>query len=105
MEKVIIKPYNVIDQIELPDMPVEQLPTNGDPLEIKGELYYVCEDVYNHQLTNPVIGVIPLVIRNPAKVANIENYIKCLSIAHRKIHFKNAAGTCDLENCDEMVIS
>ena len=105
MEKVIIKPYNVIDQIELPDMPVEQLPTNGDPLEIKGELYYVCDDDYNYQLTNPVIGVIPLVIRNPAKVADIENYIKCLSIAHRKVIFKNSSGTCDLENCDEIVIS
>jgi len=51
-----------------------------------------------------VIGVIPLVVRNPAKVLNIKDYIQCLSIAHRKVQFKNDKGICDLDNSSEMII-
>jgi|ERR1035437_523191 hypothetical protein len=105
MNKMLIKPFNVVDQSELPEMSVDQVPTDGDPLEIKGELYYVCENIYNQQFDHPLIGVIPLVVRNPSKVSNIKEYIRCLSIAHRKILFKNANGICDIENCDEMIIS
>jgi hypothetical protein len=105
MNKVVIKPFNVIDQAELPEMSVDQIPTEGDPLEIKGELYYVCEINYQHQSDPQVIGMIPLVVRNPAKVLNIKNYIECLSIAHRKVQFKNDKGICDLDNCTEMIIS
>jgi hypothetical protein len=84
---------------------VNQIPTDGDPLEIKGEMYYVCEGPDKKEPGSVDIGVIPLVVRNPAKVSNIEEYIKCLSIAHRKVQFKNKKGTCDLNNCDEMIIS
>jgi hypothetical protein len=105
MNKVMIKPFNVIDHTDLPEMSVDQIPTDGDPLEIEKELYYVCEINYNQQSGPPVIGVIPLVVRNPAKVLNIKNYIHCLSIAHRKVLFKNDKGICDLDNCDEMIIS
>jgi hypothetical protein len=101
----IIKPFNVIDHTDLPEMSVDQIPTDGDPLEIKGELYYVCEINYKQQSDPLVIGVIPLVVRNPAKVLNINNYIQCLSIAHRKVQFKNDKGICDLDNCNEMIIS
>jgi hypothetical protein len=68
-------------------------------------MYYVCDLSVKKQAESLEIGVIPLVVRNPAKVSNIEEYIKCLSIAHRKVQFKNKKGTCDLNNCDEMIIS
>ena len=105
MKKVVIKPFNVIDQTELPEMAVDHIPADGDPLEIKGEMYYVCEEIHVQQVESPVIGVIPLVVRNPSKVLNIESYIKCLSLAHRKVQFKNKKGICDLGSCDEMVIT
>jgi hypothetical protein len=105
MKKVMIKPFNVIDQTDLPEMVVDQTPVDGDPLEIEGELYYVCEQDYKQQTDIPVIGVIPLVVRNPAKVKNIKEYIQCLSIAHRKVQFINEGKICDLNNCDEMIIS
>jgi hypothetical protein len=105
MNKIVIKPFNVIDQTDLPELTVNQIPADGDPIEIKGELYYVCESNYKQKSDSPVIGVIPLVVRNPAKVLNIKNYIDCLSIAHRKVLFKNDKGICDLDNCFEMIIS
>jgi hypothetical protein len=105
MSKIKIKLYNVIDNTELPEMSVDQIPTDGDPLEINRELYYICENSDQEKSEPQVIGVIPLVVRNPAKVENIETYIRCLSIAHRKVLFKNSKGICDLENCDEMIIS
>ena len=105
MNKLIIKPYNVIDHTGLPEMSVDQAPSDGDPLEIKEELYFVCEQNYKQHADPYVIGVIPLVVRNPAKVLNIKKYIQCLSIAHRKVQFKNDNGTCDLDSCNEMIIS
>lgn len=105
MNKVLIKPYNVVDHLDLPEMSVEEIPTDGDALEIKGELYYVCEFLPKNPAEGQKIGVIPLVVRNPAKVSNIENYIKCLSMAHRKVQFKNENGNCDLGSCNEMVIT
>ena len=51
-----------------------------------------------------VIGVIPLVVRNPSMVQNINKYIECLSIAHRKVQFRNERGLCNLLDCDEMII-
>lgn len=105
MKNVVIRPFNVIDNTELPELSVHQIPTDGDPLEIKGEMYYVCESADKQQSEPPVIGVIPLVVRNPVNVLNIKSYLKCLSIAHRKVQFKNDKGICDLEHCDEMIIS
>jgi hypothetical protein len=104
MIDLVIKPYNVVDKTELQEITVSHLPSDGDPLEINGEMYYVCENNYKPQAGSKVIGVIPLVVRNPAKVTNIKSYLKCLSIAHRKVLFKNDKGSCDLENCDEMTI-
>jgi hypothetical protein len=105
MKNILIKPVNVIDNTELAELSVNQLPTDGDPIEIKGEMYYVCDSSDKKQPGSLEIGVIPLVVRDPAKVSNIKEYIKCLSIAHRKVQFKNQNGLCDLNNCDEMVIS
>jgi hypothetical protein len=105
MDKVVIIPINVIDHTQLPETTVSEIPTDGDPLEINGEMYYVCETVFKQQHDFLQIGVIPLVVRNPSKVLDIKNYIGCLSLAHRKVKFKNANGICDLDNCDEMVIS
>jgi hypothetical protein len=105
MNKIMIKPYSVIDNTDLPEMSVDQIPTDGDPIEIKGGLYYVCERNYKQQSDPQSIGVIPLVVRNPAKVVNIKNYIHCLSLAHRKVQFKNDKGNCDLDSCNEMIIS
>ena len=105
MSKVIIRPINVIDHTQLPEMTVDQIPTDGDPVEINGEMYYVCERVFKQHQGFLQIGVIPLVVRNPSKVLNINSYLECLSLAHRKVQFKNAKGACDMENCDEMIIS
>jgi hypothetical protein len=105
MNNIVIIPFNVVENSELPEMIVDNRPSDGDPLEIDGEMYYVCENVYLKQSDRHLIGVIPLVVRNPSKVLNIKNYIECLSIAHRKVMFKNSKGLCDLENCDEMIIT
>jgi hypothetical protein len=105
MNRLVIKPYNVVEHINLPEISIDKIPTDGDPLEINGELYFVCEQNIEEQTDNPMIGVIPLIVRNPANVKNIEKYINCLSIAHRKVQFKNDKGICDLDNCDEMIIS
>lgn len=106
MNKIVIKPFNVIDQSRLPEVSVEQFPTDGDPLEIQGEMYYVCKDVIDQKSDVEVIGVIPLVVRNPSSVSNINEYIRCLTIAHRRVQFKDKkGGCCDLDNCDEMIIT
>jgi hypothetical protein len=104
MNKVVIKLYDVVSHADLPEISVDSLPTDGDPLEISGELYFVCEQ-FRRDKTDQVIGVIPLVVRNPSKVQNIKKYIECLSIAHRKVQFRNARGNCNLQDCDEMLIS
>ena len=104
MDKVVLRPFNVIDNTELPEISVDKLPTDGDAIEINTELYYVCEKINEKKFEHPHIGVIPLVVRNPASIVNIKEYIECLSIAHRKVLFKNAKGECGLENCDEMII-
>ena len=105
MNKLKISPYNVIDGKYLPELPVDKIPDEGDPLEIDKELYFVCDKDKSQSEDQLVIGVIPLVVRDPAKVKNIKEYINCLSIAHRKVQFKNDKGICDLDNCDEMIIS
>lgn len=105
MNKPVIVPYDVVSRTELPEISVERIPTDGDPLEINGEMYYVCEQKSVIPADPPVIGVIPLVVRNPKQVLNIKEYVQCLSIAHRKVLFKNDKGICDLDSCDEMIIS
>ena len=99
-----IKPFNVIDHNPLPEITVDMLPVDGDPLEIEREMYFVCEASLT-QLDEQKIGVLPLVVRNPAKVNNIDSYIKCLTIAQRRIQFRKANNICDFNDCDEMVIS
>ncbi len=105
MNKIVIRPFNVVDHTYLPEMSVDHLPTDGDPIEINEELYFVCEEADIQQSDPPAIGVVPLIVRNPAKVLNIQNYIQCLSIAHRKVQFMNDQGICDFDNCTEMIIS
>jgi hypothetical protein len=105
MKKTVIIPHDVVADADLPEVSIDRILTDGDPLEIEGELYFVCEQNYKQPGDLPVIGVIPLVVRNPCNVTNIKNYIQCLSLAHRKVQFKNDKGICDLDNCDEMILS
>jgi hypothetical protein len=105
MSKVKIKPFNVIDHTNLPEITVDRLPVDGDPLKIDREMYYVCETKSKEKDGLQEIGVIPLVVKNPAKVQNIKSYIDCLSIAHRRIQFRKNNNICDLNDCDEMIIS
>jgi hypothetical protein len=105
MSRIVIKPYNVVTKTHLSEMSVDRIPTEGDPLEIEKELYFVCEGDSGPHRDHPEIGVIPLVVRNPRDVTNIRDYIQCLSLAHRKVQFKNDKGNCDLDNCNEMIIS
>jgi hypothetical protein len=105
MSKVNIKIFDVVDNTPLPVITVDQVPHEGDPLEINGEMYYICEKKCDQPDGHHEIGVIPLVVKNPSRVENIQSYIHCLSIAHRRIQFKKGENICDLEGCDEMVIS
>jgi hypothetical protein len=105
MNKIVIKPFNVVDHTDLPQIKVDQVPMEGDPIEINEEMYYVCEKNYGQVDGIQKIGVIPLVVKNPAKVSNIKSYLKCLSIAQRRIQFRKGEEICDLDNCDEMIIS
>ena len=43
---MVIKPFNVVDHNDLPEISVDQIPTDGDPLEIERELYFVREQNY-----------------------------------------------------------
>ena len=104
MEKIQIKPYDVIINKDLPEMVLDKLPADGDPLEIDGQMYFVCENSGIHE-NGETIGVIPLIVRDPSNIKDIDRYINCLSRAHRKVMFRNKYGACDLENCEEMVIS
>lgn len=99
-----IKPFNVIDYSPLPEMEVDILPEGGDPVEIDGEIYFVCDTNIN-ELDKQAIEVIPLVVKNPTGVENIHDYVKCLTIAQRRIQFRKANNICDIYDCDEMVIS
>jgi hypothetical protein len=105
MSKVKIKPFNVVDHTDLPEIKLDRLPVDGDPIEIESEMYYACE--ITNQETDGVrkIGVIPLVVKSPTKVQNIKSYINCLSIAHRRIQFRKRNNICDLNDCDEMIIT
>jgi hypothetical protein len=106
MDQRKIKLYNVVEQTNLPEIPFDQIPAEGDPIEIGGEMYYVCDKATHQNSDYDVLGVIPLVVRNPSNVRNIKEYINCLSIAHRRVLFKREnGGSCDLESCDEMIIT
>ena len=100
-----IRPYNVIDHGLLPAITVEHIPVPGDPLEIEKEMYFACEIEDQDDDGLHRIGVIPLVVRNPSGVNDIETYINCLSTAHRRIQFRKQNNICDFNDCDEMVIS
>jgi hypothetical protein len=99
-----IKPFNVIDHNSLPEITIAKVPADGDPLEIEKEMYFVCETNLN-EIDEQKIGVIPLVVKDPARIKNIDSYIKCLRIAQRRIQFRKANNICDFNDCDEMVIS
>ena len=82
-----LKPYNVIDRTDLPEVTVEQLPVNGDPLEINSQMYFVCET--NNQVKDgtQIIRVIPHVIKNATKAKNTESYLESLSVALRRMQY------------------
>ena len=82
-----LKPFNVIDRNELPEITVDRLPVDGDPLEIDREMYFVCET--NSQVTDgrQTVGVIPLVIKNTTKIKNMESYLESLHVALRRMQY------------------
>jgi len=82
-----LRPYNVIDRNELPEVTVNKIPVSGDPLEINNEMYFVCETDKIEKDGFRKIGVIPLVVKNLKKVENIESYLRYLSIAQRRIQY------------------
>lgn len=85
-----IKPFNIIDRTELPEVTTENFPVAGDPLEIENEMYYVCETNCQDQDGLKKITVIPLVIKDPGRVENIESYKSYLSIAIRRMQNRKA---------------
>ena len=104
MKKINVKLIDVVDSTNLPEVAMDQIPDEGDPIEINREMYYVCERNLGEDDGVQSIGVIPLVVKNPANVKNIRNYINCLSTAHRRVQFRKGDSDCSLEDCDEMVI-
>ena len=104
MDKIIVSPYNVVDDNDLAEILMDKIPNAGDPLEINNELYFVCEMDVSQSKDHFVIGVIPLVVRDPKKVKNIKEYLNCLSVAHRRVQFTKDKEICGLNNCDEMTI-
>jgi hypothetical protein len=80
-----IKPFNVIDRTELPEVTVNRVLVNGDPLEIDSQMYFVCET--KNQVTDgrQPVGVIPLVIKNVTKIKNMECYLESLHAALRRM--------------------
>lgn len=104
MKKVIIKPFNVIDNTKLPSVLVNNIPVAGDPVEIDNEMYFTCETGVDDADGVKEIGVIPLVVRNPRSVINIGSYMDCLTIAHRRMQFRKDNNICDFDECDEMRI-
>jgi hypothetical protein len=105
MGKVNVIPVDVIDKTKLPALSLDMIPVEGDPVEINGETYFVCEGESGNNDGTYRIGVIPLVVKNPANVRDIRDYINCLSLAHRRFRFRKGEGDCTLEECDEMIIS
>lgn len=85
-----IKPFNIIDRTELPEVTTENLPVAGDPLEIENEMYYVCETECREKDELRKVGVIPLVLKNPNRVENMGIYYKYLSIAIRRMQYREA---------------
>lgn len=104
MSKISFNLIDVVDNTTLPTVTMEQIPVEGDPIEINGTTYYVCEKNLGKDNELQSIGVIPLVVKNPVNVRNIQSYIKCLSIAHRRVSFRRGNSNCTLEDCDEMII-
>lgn len=100
-----VRVYNVIDNVVLSSMTFDNFPEEGEPLEINREMYYVCERESDQNGVIESIGVIPLVVKNPKKVENIESYIHCLSIAHRRVRFRKGREACEFDDCDEMIVS
>jgi hypothetical protein len=84
-----LRPFNIIDRNELPEVTVNKIPVCGDPLEINSEMYFVCETNIMEKEGFRKIGVIPLVVKNLKKVENIESYLKYLSIAHKRIQYRD----------------
>ena len=80
-----LRPFNIIDRNELPEVTVNRIPVSGDPLEINSEMYFVCETNKMEKDGIRKVGVIPLVVKNLKKVENVESYMRNLSIAHRRI--------------------
>jgi len=80
-----IKPFNVIDRTELPEVTVDRVLVNGDPLEIDSQMYFVCETKNQVTDSRQPVGVIPLVIKNVTKIKNIECYLESLHVALRRM--------------------
>lgn len=104
MEKKILKIYDVVGEAPQREISSDRIPSDGDPLQIDGEMYFVCERNLDRP-DGPEIGVIPLVVRNPSRISNIKHYIDCLSMAHRKVLFRNSQGISGLEDSEEMIVT
>ena len=82
---ITIRPFNVIDRTELPEVKVDSVPVNGDPLEIDSQMYYICETINQVADGRQTVGVIPLVIRNATKINSMESYLESLYVALRRM--------------------
>ena len=82
---ITIRPFNVIDRTELPEVTVDSVPVNGDQLEIDSQMYFICETKNQLADGRQTVGVIPLVIKNTTKIKSMESYLESLHVALRRM--------------------
>ncbi len=99
-----IRFFNVVDNKPLPEISSGHVFLEGDPVEINGEMYYVCEVRGSQEDGSREMGLIPLVVRDPLKLKNINSYISCLKTAKRRLEFRKDHNICESDECDEMII-
>jgi hypothetical protein len=80
-----IKPFNVEYRNELPEVTLDRVPVNEDPLLIDSLMYFVCEIKNQVTYGTQPIGEIPFVIKNTTKIKSIESYLESLDVALRRM--------------------
>ncbi|MDX9726225.1 MAG: hypothetical protein RBT38_07555 [Bacteroidales bacterium] len=76
-----IRPFDVIDRTELPEVKVDQIPSSGDSLVIDSQVWFVCDIDDRGRDNSNIVKVIPGVIRYHSDAGSPGNYLESLSAA------------------------
>lgn len=85
--QITIRPFNVVDRTELPEVKVDQFPVNGDSLVIDSQVYFVSGTDDRGRESNNVIKVIPGVIRYHSNGRIPGSYLESLSAAISRMQY------------------